>query len=204
MEFSLNKQTILAIAGVSGSGKSSLEANLLKEYPELFYKVQQFASRKMREGEKQGNPYIFVNDKTFDFFEDKLIGVIGTKPDSLFKSKYGSLPDFQKDKISTIILAEEGIIDLKNKLNTTYKDQEYQVFVLGLDISYETISKEEQDKRVDRDLEFVNKEREVLKLADVTIINSNINFADTDTVMEILVSNKILKKRNWTDFKQIL
>lgn len=187
------KQTILVIAGVSGSGKSTLETNLINEYPDLFYKIQQFTSRKMREGEKQGNPYIFVNDKTFDLFEDKLIGVIGTKPDSLFKSKYGSLPDFKQDKISTIILAEEGIVDLKNKLSTVYKDQNYQVFVLGLDILYETISEEERNKRVGRDLSFVNKERQVLNHADVTIINSNINFADTKAVMEILVSEGILK-----------
>lgn len=193
MKFNLMKQTILVIAGVSGSGKSTLETNLINEYPDLFYKIQQFTSRKMREGEKQGNPYIFVNDKTFDLFEDKLIGVIGTKPDSLFKSKYGSLPDFKQDKISTIILAEEGIVDLKNKLSTVYKDQNYQVFVLGLDILYETISEEERNKRVGRDLSFVNKERQVLNHADVTIINSNINFADTKAVMEILVSEGILK-----------
>ena len=85
----LKDKKILVICGPSSSGKSTLEENLVKEYPELFHKLQQASTRRMREGESFGRPYIFMQDECFELFKPNLIGKLGIVEDSLFKDKYG-------------------------------------------------------------------------------------------------------------------
>lgn len=191
--YRLNKPLILAIVGISGSGKSTLEKNLLEEYPYLFSKLQQFSTRNMRNNEKFGDPYIFVQSDTFDYVAEKLIGVIGTKPDSLFPNKYGSLPDFVEGKISTIILAEEGIKDLNYKVNTVATKSSplgmHSIFTIGLDVDYDHLSHEDRQNRVGRDDAFLEKERAVLKFADAVFKNRNGKYVCPDDIIQFLVEN---------------
>lgn len=187
-QYKIVNPIILALVGVSGSGKSTLEQNLVKDYPELFYKLQQFSTRSMRPGETFGNPYIFVQRKTFPLLQDRLIGVIGTKPDSLFKDMYGSLPDFTDGKIATIILAEEGIEDLRSKCGPGNLYADYNVIVIGLDVRYEELSEEDRAVR-GRDDEFIAKERKVLEHADSIFMNGNGKYVNPRELVQLLVED---------------
>lgn len=186
------KPTILVLVGISGSGKSTLEANLIKDYPDIFYKLQQFSTRKMRPGESLGNPYIFVQPKTFELFHDRLIGVIGCQEGSLFKDKYGSIPDFIPGKIATIILADEGIEDLMMARNGSLLS-EYTIIVLGLDVDYQHLSVEDRQARAGRDAAFVAKEREVLRHADITYNNGNGKYVDPSAVIAYLATEGVIE-----------
>jgi GTPase SAR1 family protein len=175
-------ETILAIVGVSGSGKSTLERNLIQDYPDRFYKLQQFTTRAMRPGERQGDPYVFIQRETFRQLAHQLIGVLGVRPDSLFKDQYGTLPDFVPGKIATIILAEEALDDLKAK-NARYG---YKILTIGLDVDYDELSQEDREARVGRDPEFIQRERQVLLKADMVWRNGNGKYLNPKEVVEYI------------------
>lgn len=59
------KGIIVVIEGPSGVGKDSLVKNLIEKYPHTFAKVPSMTTREMRADESQGNPYFFVDEKTF-------------------------------------------------------------------------------------------------------------------------------------------
>jgi len=176
---------VLIICGPSGSGKSTLEQNLIEEYPNIFHKLQQITTREPRKNESPGNPYIFIQESTFNFLQDKLIGRLGCSENSLFKDKYGSIPDFKKFHISTIILAEEALLDFKNNIKNIGNDIEY--FVLGLDVNYDNLSIDV--KREGRDDNFIEKERSVLNLADMIFRNKNGKYIEPKAVLEVLRSH---------------
>lgn len=55
---------LVAFAGTSGCGKNTIINQILNNNPE--YKLMpSITTRKMREGESQGNPYIFVSEQEF-------------------------------------------------------------------------------------------------------------------------------------------
>jgi hypothetical protein len=188
------KPIVMALVGVSGSGKSTLEQNMIRDYPDLFYKLQQFSTRNMRPGETFGNPYIFVQRDTFDVFKEKLIGVIGCSENSHFKDKYGSLPDFKPGYIPTIIVAEEGVLDLKRKCKDVTKScSEYDPFVIGLDVRYEELSEEDRAAR-GRDDDFVAKERAVLQHADIIYKNGNGAYVNPREIVSSLLARGVIEK----------
>jgi guanylate kinase len=51
---------LIALYGKSGSGKDSIAKKLEKDYG--YHKVKRMTSRPQREGESQGEPYIFVDE----------------------------------------------------------------------------------------------------------------------------------------------
>jgi guanylate kinase len=55
---------IVAFAGYSGAGKNSIINGLREKYP-LFTYIPSVTTRKMRQGEKNGNPYYFVTKEDF-------------------------------------------------------------------------------------------------------------------------------------------
>jgi hypothetical protein len=192
--FAITKPTILAIVGVSGSGKNILEKNLISDFGDVFYKLQQFSTRTMRPGERTGDPYIFIQRSTFGYIQDELIGVLGTRPNSLYKDLYGSLPDFVDNKIATIILAEEGLEDLMWKVNRgNHMVSGYNVVVIGLDVAWEALSLEGRMARIGRDDEFITHERQVLQHADAIWRNGNGKYANPRGVVDYLISTGVLK-----------
>jgi guanylate kinase len=192
-------EPVLAICGVSGSGKSVLEANLVSEYPEIFHKLHQLTTRPPRGNERQGEPYTFVTDVGFDALKDRLVGVIGTKEDSLFKKKYGSIPDFVETKISTVILAEEGIYDLFDKIKGSRP-----IFILGLDVQRHQLDHEAQSHRPDRDEKFMNAERAVLSLAHKTWANGNGRYMQPVDVVNWLIEQGAIKVAENMERKQVV
>jgi guanylate kinase len=174
---------LLALCGVSGSGKTTLEKNLIDEYPQYFQKLQQVSTRKMREGERNGDPYTFVSREFYLSIKDSLVGRLGLADGSLFKDYYGSIPDFSNDKISTIILAEEGLQDLKDSI-ASGRIANAQLLVFGLDVKFEDL--DDKDLREGRDEAFVKRERSVLKHADITNRSSGGRYLNPRTVVSFL------------------
>ena len=102
---------LLVLCGPSGSGKSVLEKNLITEHSYLFNKLPQVSTREKRSNERFGDPYIFITHDTFAFIQNKLIGRILSK-ESIYSHQYGTLPDIVNNKVNTLILSEDAIIDL--------------------------------------------------------------------------------------------
>ena len=186
-----NQKNLLIICGVSGSGKSTLEANLIKEYPEYFNKWMQMSTRKMRDGEFQGSPYVFVSDNTFDQMKANLVGRIGLSANSMYnKDKYGSIPDFVNEKVSTVILATEGLNDILESIKSGHLEVD-NYFILGLDVDYSHL--EDNDfLREGRDKSFIEKEKEVLKYANNIFKLTNGRYLEPTTVVVLLKNYKML------------
>ena len=181
-------EPILAIVGVSGSGKSTLEANLLAEYPNVFRKMQQVTTRAMRPGESAGKPYTFIGKTCFEKIQKVLIGVLGVREGTFFRDQYGTLPDFQEGFISTIILAEEGLIDLKEKIG-----DERRIVTIGLDVEFHEIDPEARATRVGRDHDFLEKERRVLSHADRIWNSGNGKYLQPHEVMSYMFSEGLIR-----------
>ena len=60
-----NKKNIIIIEGPSGVGKDTIINELISRYPNRFARPINATTRKMRENESQGNPYLFLNDEEF-------------------------------------------------------------------------------------------------------------------------------------------
>lgn len=180
---------LLVLCGVSGSGKTTLEKNLIDEYPQYFQKLNQISTRKMRTGERFGDPYVFTSRDFYLSVKDSLIGRLGVAENSLFKDMYGSIPDFSEDKVSTIILAEEGLLDLKDSI-ATGRIQVDQVLIFGLDVNYEDL--DNKDLREGRDLDFIQRERSVISHADITYRSSGGKYLNPRIVTEILKDHGML------------
>lgn len=108
-----NKPTIIAIVGASGSGKTSLSLYLEENFN--IPAICSYTTRPMREGEVNGCEHWFVgpdhevpkNLLAYTFF-----GV----------HHYWTTPgQAMSHKISTYVVDEYGLVELKNKLGDTFK-----------------------------------------------------------------------------------
>ena len=193
IEVNSAKRKLLVICGPSGSGKSHLEKNLIEEYPDIFYKLPQVTTRKPRPGEV--GTYTFINSSTFDYLSDKLIGKLGISKDTIFKDKYGTIPDFKDDGIATIILAKEAILDLKQTIEKNeifLNDNNVELFIIGLDIDVDQLSPEVKTTREGRGEDFIEKEKEVLVFADQIFFNINGRYVMPNEVIRILQIKKFI------------
>lgn len=152
--FEVIKQCFLVIVGPSGSGKTTLEKELNSMYPHIFRKVIQITTRKMREKEIQGDPYIFVEKEIFQIMKETLIGVV--ESESKFENGYGSIFFPITNKIQTIILSEEGLIDFKNKVSNT------DYVVVGLDSDF--TSRNERKNILGREINVLSMADRVFKV----------------------------------------
>ena len=152
--FEVIKQCFLVIVGPSGSGKTTLEKELNSMYPHIFRKVIQITTRKMREKEIQGDPYIFVEKEIFQLMKETLIGVV--ESESKFENGYGSIFFPITNKIQTIILSEEGLIDFKNKVSNT------DYVVVGLDSDF--TSRNERKNILGREINVLSMADRVFKV----------------------------------------
>ena len=174
IEFLAPEAKILAIVGPSGTGKSTLEKKLMKKHGDLFHKLPQVTTRPKRD---DNDPYMFIQWETYlKYFKDFLIARIGILDvNTHYGNLYGTVPDFKKGYINTVVVAEEGLLDLYESIEENRVDAE--VFVLGLDIKPAV-------KREGRDESFIQKERRVLKFANY--IYESDDFITEDEVIKIL------------------
>ena len=172
------RKKILAIVGVSGSGKSVLEKNCVEKYPTIFNKLYQISTRDKRSHDEDS--YIFLSKKFYQKFKEFLWGKT-----EINGNLYGTIPDLRKNKINTIILNENGIKDFLKKA-----DPNVDFFVLGLDIALEDIPV----KRNDRDKEHLKEERKVLKYAEKIYTIEDANYLNPTDVLDILNEEDFISK----------
>ena len=109
-----NNKKPLIILGPSGVGKDTVINMFLKKYPEIFYKLVSFTTRKIREGEKEGKDYFYITKEKFQEKknENKLIG-IQEYNDNFYAS--------DKSKLEELMNKGEKIIILNYNIETANK-----------------------------------------------------------------------------------
>ena len=109
-----NNKKPLIILGPSGVGKDTIINMFLKKYPEIFYKLVSFTTRKIREGEKEGKDYFYITKEKFQEKknENKLIG-IQEYNDNFYAS--------DKSKLEELMNKGEKIIILNYNIETANK-----------------------------------------------------------------------------------
>ena len=109
-----NNKKPLIILGPSGVGKDTIINMFLKKYPEIFYKLVSFTTRKIREGEKEGINYFYITKEKFQEKknENKLIG-IQEYNDNFYAS--------DKSKLEELMNKGEKIIILNYNIETANK-----------------------------------------------------------------------------------
>ena len=109
-----NNKKPLIILGPSGVGKDTIINMFLKKYPEIFYKLVSFTTRKIREGEKEGIDYFYITKEKFQEKknENKLIG-IQEYNDNFYAS--------DKNKLDELMNKGEKIIILNYNIETANK-----------------------------------------------------------------------------------
>ena len=133
---------VLAIVGVSGSGKTVLANGLVSMYPDEFFLPQAFTTRAKRD---DTDTYIFVNDSQFENIKASLTGRTNFNG-----KKYGTLLNSSADKVNIMLLTPEALQDLKSCVNRS------DIFVLILDRSdFNRIN----EMRPDRSVSFLEQER---------------------------------------------
>ena len=100
-----NNKKPLIILGPSGVGKDTIINMFSKKYPEIFYKLVSFTTRKIREGEKEGIDYFYITKEKFQEKknENKLIG-IQEYNDNFYASDKSKLDELMKKGEKIIIL----------------------------------------------------------------------------------------------------
>ena len=100
-----NNKKPLIILGPSGVGKDTIINMFLKKYPEIFYKLISFTTRKIRKGEKEGIDYFYITKEKFQEKknENKLIG-IQEYNDNFYASDKSKLDELMKKGEKIIIL----------------------------------------------------------------------------------------------------
>jgi guanylate kinase len=109
-----NNKKPLIILGPSGVGKDTIINMFLKKYPEIFYKLVSFTTRKIRKGEKEGIDYFYITKEKFQEKknENKLIG-IQEYNDNFYAS--------DKSKLEELMNKGEKIIILNYNIETANK-----------------------------------------------------------------------------------
>ncbi|MCL2570403.1 MAG: hypothetical protein FWE16_04320 [Firmicutes bacterium] len=133
-----DKRTIIVIEGASGAGKDTTIKELIKRNPK-FAKMPSVATRKMREGESQGNPYFFCSKEEF---EEKI------KTGAVFEytqlGRDGEYRGMSSDIIDDML--KQGKIPLKDcdNIGVTALKEKYgkkSVLTIFMDIPKEEIAK---------------------------------------------------------------
>lgn len=120
---SMKNNQVLIICGPSMSGKTTLMNSILQKYPDEFYKLEQITTRPQREDEVNGKDYYFVELSDFELI----------KKDLIFRCEfannfYGTIPEFNPDKIGIAVVNEQGIKDGLNKA----EEKQLKFFIIGL------------------------------------------------------------------------
>ncbi len=108
---------VITVSGISGSGKTTVVENTVKNYPEKFHKVVTTTTRNAREGEIQGLDYFFINKEEF---EKKINEGLFLEHEFISGNFYGTQIDqlINKKTIPIIVVGPEGAQNFKKILES--------------------------------------------------------------------------------------
>lgn len=147
---------VFILCGMSGSGKTTFENELLTEIKDVFFKLPQITTRDKRPEEE--SQYFYVKEDVYNLLKNVLIAKIDN-PNSFHGTKYGTIPVFAKNKINTVIASVDAIHELFSQEIIDKCNTKYIMMLFEIDIK--DIRKEA--RRKDRDDDFLKKEKEDIK-----------------------------------------
>ena len=179
----------LLITGPSGSGKSEIERQLSeRDFDAIrFHKLKQVTTRKMREGESQSDPYMFLTQSEYDDIADKLIAKsVIVNPTGIGFDYYGTLNDSEdaidingKFVINTVIVNKKGYENIIHDIHKLYGES-YDVYTI-------CISNPEPVEREGRDIDHVAQElSESRSICDYELENYPGNWLDLERIIDAL------------------
>ncbi len=96
---------IVVIEGPSGVGKDTIVKTLIKQYPNVFAKAPSVATRQMRVGESEGNPYFFVSRENFE-------DMIKTGEVFEYTERHGEYRGMKKEVFDKLL--QSGVVPIKD------------------------------------------------------------------------------------------
>lgn len=133
------KKNIIIIEGPSGVGKDTIIDALIARYPNRFGRPVNATTRKMRENESQGHPYLFITEeefkrlrKTGEIFEETI--------------RHGSYRGMRKSSFNEIIDAGKIALRDCDKFGLEALKKEYPDQVIGI---FLTCDKEDIRRRLE-------------------------------------------------------
>jgi guanylate kinase len=167
---------LLVVAGPSGTGKTTLQQNMVKYYPHSFQVLRQVTTRARREGEDD-SVYDFIDERTYDLVHDLLI--CRTEVNG---KRYGTMIPKEMKKIGIAVVNEQGVVDLR-----AAGDVFAAVVIVGLD-HRDTDALASRVSRIGRDAAYLDAERRVVGMADV-VVDVTDDYADVFHVVDAVVGH---------------
>jgi len=174
---SINKARLFVVSGPSGSGKSSLIADVLKYFNDFEISISA-TTRPMRKEEAQGKQYHFITEKEFEDLIKKGNFLEWARYCGYY---YGTPKKSVSDKLAAginIILEIEvkGAMQIKEKI-----DDVFYIFILttAIDELKKRLIKRGTDslEEIEKRLVIAREELEYKKHYDCIIVNNNYNEA---------------------------
>jgi len=122
------KKLVVVIEGPGGVGKDSVIQGLIDIHPTVYKKMPSITTRKMRQGESQGSPYFFVDEKRFNqMLKAKEIFESTLHPDGTHRGM--SLPIINNILDSGFIAVKDADMIGINALKTAYPGKVLTIFM---------------------------------------------------------------------------
>jgi len=175
------KGVIISVSAPSGTGKTTIIKNMLKEFPELVFSVSA-TTRKKRSGEKEGVDYFFISEEEF---RDKIEKNEFVEWEKFYDYYYGTLKSYIDDNINSgksVILE----IDVKGALQVK-KIYPEAVLIYILPPSFEELATRLKNRKTESQEDFKKRiERAKMELSlkdkfDYFIENNELDKALSDT-----------------------
>lgn len=190
------RNVLLLLTGPTGSGKDAVFNSLLKDDPSII-KIITTTSRPMRDNEKEGNPYYFVNREKFEklisegaFFE--WVEFRG----QLYGTQKKTLTNALSKKVDVIWHIEaKGIKNIKNKVKEMVENSAFVYLTTkSIDVLINRVAKDEGDKIKTRWNESLVKwEMEQYDDCDYLVVNQDGKLSEAIAEIKAIIKTKKLE-----------
>lgn len=198
-----NKGFILVVSGPSGSGKSSISKEFLKDEPNFDLSISH-TTRPMRSNEVDGRDYYFISKQSFTEMIERNEFVEWAE---VFGNYYGT----SKKEVERIVSSGKNIlleIDVKGAMNvkSTFKEDVVTVFILPetFEILKERLFLRNTDSEdvILRRISDAKNEIEKITFYEYVIINKNGCLKESVQQLKNICSTEFLRTaRFWNNYK---